>query len=669
MTVSYSPLYGSDADEKLQPTYSVDGDHVVVHSTIYGGGGNDVITGEEEPLQRSRYAFYGEAGDDTLRIDSGAKAYFSGGKGNDQIFLTGRDQQAKGGDGYDTLIAAETVISAKSASGFEKLVLEGDAFLDGVGIGSFDEVVVNYTTLSLTLQTDLSTVNIETSKASMFYIKGSNFSDRFDGSSYSGDFGVVAGGGNDYVKGNDNGIDADGGSGNDILIGGSGNDTPWDGSAQNREANTMIGGSGNDEINYTGGRGKIDGGSGADTLSLYSSADRWVMNSAVVKSIEVLDISFVDGKLFLGTMDTSGLRRLVGDGNIYMSNKSVLRNIVSEDNAAITGSAGANNVSIADVELGTISINGRGGDDRLSVAAGQAILIGGDGDDRLVGGDDMATIRGGDGDDVIQGGSAADFLNGQAGNDTLSGGAGNDTLVLTDATASDKEIANGGDGKDLFLIGHGDHGHGRILGGAGADLLEGRGNLAGYVVRDIETLKSTGAITADADAFDSFSKIVSHDVTLADSQVLKLVLSSGGHFSWKAASEKTNGVLTGSAQADIINFSKSTWGWHFELGKGEDVVTGTQARDGFYFRKGDGHDVIHGFKDFGANEDSILIHSTAKIRGIEDLDDRILTRGDDVLIVLDDEVSNNLADMHDVIELRNVNVHSIGSMDIQIYDF
>ncbi|MDH6269161.1 hypothetical protein M2360_004587 [Rhizobium sp. SG_E_25_P2] len=38
MSVTYSTLYGSDADDALSPTYTVDGDVVDVHSTIYGGG-------------------------------------------------------------------------------------------------------------------------------------------------------------------------------------------------------------------------------------------------------------------------------------------------------------------------------------------------------------------------------------------------------------------------------------------------------------------------------------------------------------------------------------------------------------------------------------------------------------------------------------------------------
>jgi hypothetical protein len=42
MSVNYSTLYGADADEKLSPTYEVNAENIVIHSTIYGGRGNEL---------------------------------------------------------------------------------------------------------------------------------------------------------------------------------------------------------------------------------------------------------------------------------------------------------------------------------------------------------------------------------------------------------------------------------------------------------------------------------------------------------------------------------------------------------------------------------------------------------------------------------------------------
>ena len=87
--------------------------------------------------------------------------------------------------------------------------------------------------------------------------------------------------------------------------------------------------------------------------------------------------------------------------------------------------------------VGTLEVNGNGGNDRLNAAAlrvtsvqiGPAFaairehgvcLIGGDGDDSLTGGD---------GPDVLDGGAGNDMLTGNAGNDSLSGGSGTDRLI------------------------------------------------------------------------------------------------------------------------------------------------------------------------------------------------------------------------------------------------
>jgi Ca2+-binding RTX toxin-like protein len=700
MSVTYSPLHGTDGDDTLSPNYDVYGDVVDVHTTIYGGGGNDTIKAEEFQLQKSRYAFYGEAGDDTLRYDhKDVQAYFDGGEGNDTIYVTGPLQSADGGanddiiivegktkhvdggDGYDTLSASGTTIGEKNVSGFEKLNLWGKVTLDQVSLGSFDKIVVEETAaLTLTLQTDLSTVNLETTADSELNLIGSSFADQLDASSYLGNLEIFGGDGDDTIKGSDAGYFGSGGAGNDIVIGGAGKDTLSGGYYSSDEINTVLGDTGNDTINYSGGAGVYDGGEGRDTLTFYSKSSGLHLGAADIKNMEQWDVSYLSGPLYLESFDTSGVQRINGEGRIVLSAQSVLRNIVFDDTVTLTGAETADSISIAKASSDGITINSLGGDDTLTVAAGFARIKGGDGNDTITasagqiqgdagndtlrGSKSAISISGGAGDDQIFGGSRADILAGDAGRDTVMGGAGNDQIKLNATSSKDTDIIDGGAGNDRIYIGNGPHGHGRISGGDGVDTLNGKGSLAGYAVDGVEKLELTGAIKADADTFNGFSKISAYD-EWGDSNSFQFTLTSGGKFTWKAASTDVYGSIIGSSEADILDFRKSRDGWNFDLGKGDDIVTGTTSEDTFHFEKGDGHDIINGFN---SNFDFIHLVRSSSIKSFDDLEGRILQEGNTVLIVLDKKVASNVADMHDVIELTHVWATDLDASHIKFFD-
>jgi hypothetical protein len=100
----------------------------------------------------------------------------------------------------------------------------------------------------------------------------------------------------------------------------------------------------------------------------------------------------------------------------------------------------------------TFRIDGRGGNDRLTVAvsvAFPATLLGGNGND---------TLSGAGGDDTIDGGIGSDVLAGNAGDDRLAGGRGRDTLW-------------GHEGDDILL---GGTGRDTVTGGPGADTFSRR---------------------------------------------------------------------------------------------------------------------------------------------------------------------------------------------------
>ena len=86
---------------------------------------------------------------------------------------------------------------------------------------------------------------------------------------------------------------------------------------------------------------------------------------------------------------------------------------------------------------GSLSFDGRGGDDKawggeegdiLAGGTGNDELFGNGGNDNLSGGDQNDTLHGGGGDDTADGGNNNDTVNGNDGNDALAGGAGTDTL-------------------------------------------------------------------------------------------------------------------------------------------------------------------------------------------------------------------------------------------------
>ncbi len=139
------------------------------------------------------------------------------------------------------------------------------------------------------------------------------------------------------------------------------------------------------------------------------------------------------------------------------------------------------------------TLDGLGGDDRLTGSQGNDQLLGQGGNDTLDGGTGNDTLNGGDGNDLIIGGKTEadgrdivyagaghdsvdagygnDLVYGQDGNDTIAGGFGADELqgqggddVLNGAAYSD--LIFGGDGNDFI---NGGFGHDRVNGGAGAD--------------------------------------------------------------------------------------------------------------------------------------------------------------------------------------------------------
>ena len=111
------------------------------------------------------------------------------------------------------------------------------------------------------------------------------------------------------------------------------------------------------------------------------------------------------------------------------------------------------------------TVNGLGGNDRLTGSAVGDVLDGGSGNDILDGGYGNDVLRGGDGDDILLD---------PVGNDVLDGGAGNDTIDIAraDGIGAQALTVLGGDGNDFVRMISRDGGSLTVDLGAGNDRIE-----------------------------------------------------------------------------------------------------------------------------------------------------------------------------------------------------
>ena len=113
---------------------------------------------------------------------------------------------------------------------------------------------------------------------------------------------------------------------------------------------------------------------------------------------------------------------------------------------------------------------GTAGDDVMAGTAGADTLYGLGGNDFICGGGGDDIIYGGPGADRLRGGAGNDRLYGQAGCDWLQGQDGNDVLSFGSAVPGCASTAEGGSGRDRFVIDR--EGDNEIFGGPGRDTID-----------------------------------------------------------------------------------------------------------------------------------------------------------------------------------------------------
>src|SRR5262245_26688250 len=370
---------------------------------------------------------------------------------------------------------------------------------------------------------------------------------------------IDGGGGDDTITGGGGADVLRGGAGNDIVTGGRGNDTAFLGT-------------GNDRFIWNPGDGSdvVEGQSGFDTLEFNGS-----------NAGEAIDIS-ANGEraTFFGnvgavTMDVDGVER------IELAAKG------SADNITVNDLAGTDVKQVAidltgngagDEAADTVTVNGTGGNDRISVASsGASVVVKGLSAQVTIDGaeasNDSLVINGLGGNDSINASALAAghinlVLDGGAGNDTIVGSRGNDMLI----GGGGEDGRTGGAGNDVAMLGAGDD---RFIWnpGDGSDVVEGQDG--------VDTLAFNGSC-----ANETITVVANGDRVLLARDVGGVTMDING---------VENTVIDAGGGDDVINASQLSAGLTqltIDGGAGNDRIIGSRGND--MLIGGDGNDVVTG---------------------------------------------------------------------------
>ncbi|NRT56148.1 calcium-binding protein [Sphaerotilus uruguayifluvii] len=444
-------------------------------NTLLGGTGDDLLIG--------RGTMAGGAGDDQIWSgDYGhADTYLFGlGDGQDSVSELGSGPAADGGTQLDTLqfgagIGTDAVMLRRRDGDLAFVLASGESitfrdwFVDAAA--QIERVV--FADGSVWDRAMLRSIAIAGAGGDgADPLSGWEGSDRLDGG--AGDDTLLGGAGNDTLAGGDGRDSLDGGTGNDSLSGGDGDDLLIDASG----SNTLEGGAGSDLL---GGSGTLAGGQGDDTLqsAQLSSADTYLFGRGDGRD------TIIERGYGSAQGSTAVDRLLLGAGidpaatAVSRSGDDLVLDFGGGDMVTLQGWFADTLARLEQIVFADGSVWGEN-----QLALDVATLAGSDGDDRLAGWDGSDLIDGAAGDDRLEGRAGNDVLQGGDGRDTLDGGTGNDSL-------------DGGQGNDTLLDLSGSN---TLAGGAGDDLLIGRGTMAGGTGDD--TLQAGAVDSADTYLFE-----------------------------------------------------------------------------------------------------------------------------------------------------------------------
>lgn len=443
---------------------------------------------------------------------------------------------------------------------------------------------------------------------------------------------IKGGGGNDTLTGGQATVPASGAwTDNDIIDGGAGNDT-------------INGGIGDDTIIYRVGEGNdtINGGLGDDTLRVVGE-HATQPNDTVTVAFDGLRINSLAGTAAGPGGSASGIATIIG-GSIEHVNMdlgagddtlSYGNSTVAAEVDLLTGAAsGFSYIRHVENVAGGLGADTIKGDNLGNVLDGGAsaaadTLRGGYGNDTLRGNDGDDRLYGEEGDDLLDGGNSTSTPPPASGPvppitayDRLDGGAGIDTVTYANATSAVNidltAIApqyTGGGGNDWLidvenLIGtsyddtlRGDAEANRLDGGAGSDVMEGRGGNDTYVV----SLLGAGgdqvseAVGAGIDTVEGAISIDLNAAGLAGQELENIVLTGSGNTS--ATGNASANEITGNAGDNLL-----------DGGDGDDTVVLAGSHEDLVFGRNAG-DTLTTVTGPGAGTDTLESIEFAKIGG------------------------------------------------------
>jgi Ca2+-binding RTX toxin-like protein len=435
-TGGFESIYGTSGND----SFTNEGSATTAY--ISGFGGNDTLAGGEgnDTLDGGLGddSLFGNGGHDTLVGGEGIDQIW-GGAGNDNINAGGGDDFLVGGLGGDYLIGGPGMdLADYSGSPAGVTVSLGNG---GVGRGGEAEQ-------------DLF--------VSIDHLVGSNFADFLSGTATANT--IDGRGGADVISGDGGDDDLIGGEGNDLFNGGPGVDT-FDAGGGNDQVIAdasdtsapagrlkILGGEGTDFLNMSAETMAIVFDNNGLTTGGFETAYLGSGNDTFTSAGSTIGV-FVAG---LGGNDTlTG-----GEGNDYLDGGTGNDSLSGRDGRdtligsagvdAFDGGGGDDQITAEAVDLaapaGTLKVTGGDGQDMLNLSAetagvtfdnnnglvtgGFETIYGTSGDDHLTNAGSTTAVyfAGAAGNDVLIGGEGWDYLQGGAGNDTLIGLGGGDGL-------------------------------------------------------------------------------------------------------------------------------------------------------------------------------------------------------------------------------------------------
>lgn len=290
------------------------------------------------------------------------------------------------------------------------------------------------------------------------FIQGGGGADRLFGGADNDT--LIGGSGNDLLSGGSENDTLQGGPGNDTLLGGPNSDSLFgsegddylysnSGESDSDGYDTLVGGPGNDHL--YGHAGIMNGGPGADTMTVTGRADVDVYVDELGDSLVIQAVP----------IDRVGVIKVYSTAPIYTLPATVQElhliatldpDTLAETHLPLIGYGNASDNKIYGNDGGNL-LSGGGGNDTIYAGARGSLLYGGPGDDTLYGGAGPDTLEGGADNDVLDGGGDNDRLRGGPGADILRGGAGND--VYLDYNPGEGDTLDDDSGIDTIETGEG----------------------------------------------------------------------------------------------------------------------------------------------------------------------------------------------------------------------